>query len=141
MAFLGTEDDAEFKRHLKDRSRGMWKSFDFMSRRLRYVGKRGLTTRGLLEAAIYRLSKNEREALRNPNIYYYESREGPYDWLVDEALMKSIIQRHPEDSGRFVLGSRAVPPKRRKGLRPKPTTQVVRQWTDPYDIGRGTPGP
>jgi hypothetical protein len=107
------EISPELKRFQELRTKAIWKAFDFMSRRLRRVGKKGLTRSGLVEAVLYRLTPAEREALHSDSCYYYESREGPFDWLVDLATDRGIIKTKDDFSKAFALGPHAVPPRHR----------------------------
>ncbi|HSX15107.1 MAG TPA: hypothetical protein VLE72_04390 [Candidatus Saccharimonadales bacterium] len=106
--------NAELERWLQIKGRATRKAYDFMSRRLRYVGRRGLTRRELLDAFLPRLSKAEREALYDSSCYYYESQEGPYDRVIEQALEWNVIAISPDDGRRFILGPRATPPRRKR---------------------------
>lgn len=54
--------------------------------------KQHFTMRDLVKAALEDCSQAEQDELYSDSCYYYESREGPYDYLVEQALNWGIIE-------------------------------------------------
>jgi hypothetical protein len=51
-----------------------------------------LTSRAVIEHVLRRLTPEQCQELYNDSCYYYESREGPYDYLVDKAIELGVIE-------------------------------------------------
>lgn len=93
---------------LKIRRRALHKAYEQMQISLQAAGDRGMTMRQLIEAFLPRLSAAERRVLRG-DTGYYESREGPYDWVVDDARKLRVVKAC---SYGYAIGPRKVPSRR-----------------------------
>lgn len=50
-----------------------------------------VTIQDLVKAALEDCSQAEQDELYSDSCYYYESKEGPYDYIVEQALIWGII--------------------------------------------------
>lgn len=64
--------------------------FDHLATQLRTNKRPPRSERGLVRLILPHLTPEQLERYSRP-VYYYESREGPYDWLIDDAIEHKVI--------------------------------------------------
>lgn len=76
---------------------------DLIATIIRTSGRKRLTDRTIIEQMLARMTAGQRERHYNDSCYYYESREGPYDYLIERALTYGIIAWDGK-ADRYVIG-------------------------------------